>query len=504
MREEIAIEVKEISKSFPGVVALNRVSLNVRRGEVHTLMGENGAGKSTLMKILAGIYTPDEGEIYIKGNKVTLSNPKVALVNGISMIHQELNAVPEMTAAENIFLGREPVYKYLGIVNQKQMKEQTATLFKEMELGVHPGRKMSSLSIAETQMVEISKAVLYNSDIIIMDEPTSAITNREVEILFRLIRKLKLGGKAIIYISHKMDEISRISDRITVLRDGIYIDTKPASEMTSKQLISMMVGRDLNQMFDKQQAEVGEVYLEVKQATRKGEFEAINFFVRKGEILGISGLMGAGRTELVESLFGMYPLDSGEVFIQGKRVVIKTPKDAIRQGMALVTEDRKLLGLNLKASVRDNITIVNLNQYVKFKQIISRREEREAAISQIQSLNIKTPSQNTIVNTLSGGNQQKAVLSKWLLRNPDLLILDEPTRGIDIGAKAEIYKIIKQLTKEGKAILMISSELPELIGMSDRIMVLHNGRKTREFLRNEFNQEDIMTCATGHIKEDKP
>jgi inositol transport system ATP-binding protein len=504
MQEEIAIEVKGISKSFPGVVALDRVSLNVRRGEVHALMGENGAGKSTLMKILAGIYTPDEGEIYIKGNKETLSNPKDALEKGISMIHQELNAVPEMSAAENIFLGREPMYKYLGVVNQREMKEQTAILFEEMELNVDPGRVMSSLSIAEMQMVEIAKAVLYNSDIIIMDEPTSAITDREVEILFKLIDKLKRGGKAIIYISHKMDEISRISDRITVLRDGIYIDTKPASEMTSKQLISMMVGRDLNQMFDKDQVELGEVYLEVQQATRQGKFEAIDFSVRKGEILGIAGLMGAGRTELVESIFGMFPLDSGKIFIQGKPVVIRTPKDAIMEGLALVTEDRKLLGLNLKAAVRDNITIVNLNRYVKFKQIISSREERKAASFQIQSLNIKTPSQNTIINTLSGGNQQKAVIAKWLLRDPDLLILDEPTRGIDIGAKAEIYKIINQLAKNGKAILMISSELPELIGMSDRIMVLHNGRKTREFRRGEFNQEDIMTYATGHIKEDKP
>lgn len=503
MQQEIAIEVKEISKSFPGVVALDRVSLNVRRGEVHALMGENGAGKSTLMKILAGIYTPDEGEIYIKGNKATLSNPKDALEKGISMIHQELNAVPEMSAAENIFLGREPVYKYLGVVNQKQMKEQTFILFKEMELNIHPSRKMSSLSIAEMQMVEIAKAVLYNSDIIIMDEPTSAITDREVEILFRLIDKLKRGGKSIIYISHKMDEISKISDRITVLRDGIYIDTKPASEITSKQLISMMVGRDLNQMFDKEQAELGEVYLEVRQATRKDKFEVIDFSVRKGEILGIAGLMGAGRTELVESIFGMYPLDSGEVFIQGKPVVIRTPKDAIRQGLALVTEDRKLLGLNLKASVGDNITIVNLNRYVKFKQVISRRKERQAASSQIQSLNIRTSSQNTIINTLSGGNQQKAVIAKWLLREPDLLILDEPTRGIDIGAKAEIYKIINQLANKGKAIIMISSELPELIGMSDRIMVLHNGRKTRDFYRKEFNQEDIMTCATGHMKGDQ-
>lgn len=496
------LQLKNISKTFSGVVALNNVSLSVRSGEVHALMGENGAGKSTLMKILTGIYQPDSGEIILKGQKVHFPEPLDAIQQGISIVHQELNSILDMTIAENLFVGREPCKKF-GIVNRKEMRDQTKELFRSVGMEIDPDKKLHELSVAEMQMVEIVKAVSYNADIIVMDEPTSAITDREVDKLFEIIRKLTAQGKAIIYISHKMNEIYTICDTITVMRDGTYIDTKPAQELDQQKLISLMVGRDLKDLYVKEPAEVGDTYLEVQRLTVAGKFSDISLQVREGEILGIAGLMGAGRTELVETLFGARRKDSGDILIKHKKVNVHSPLKAISHGIALVTEDRKLLGLNLNFSVKDNISLVSLDEFTRIGQLLNFKEEREVADRQMKYLNVKASNRNTMVETLSGGNQQKVVLAKWLLANPKLLILDEPTRGIDVGSKAEIYKIINQLARDGKAVIMISSEMPELLGMSDRIIVLHEGKLTGEFDRDEFDQEAIMACAAGFPRLNK-
>jgi inositol transport system ATP-binding protein len=500
---EYVLQMKNISKAFPGVVALDNVQLNVKKGEVHALMGENGAGKSTLMKILAGLVKPDQGEILLNGRHMDFNSPKESLDHGISMIHQELNCIQEMTIAENIFIGREPCYQFLQVVDRRKLNQQAFDLFKEIDWEMDPDTKLSSLSVAEMQMVEIAKAISYNSDLIIMDEPTSAITDREVEKLFEIIRKLTSKGKSIIYISHKMDEILTISDCVTVLRDGQYVATKPVSKLNNQLLISLMVGRDLSDIFFKEHVALGDVFLEVKGLSKKGKFNNIHFKIHQGEVLGIAGLMGAGRTELVEAIFGLHHPDHGEIFVKNKKVNIRSPKDAISHGIALVPEDRRHSGLNLRGTIKENISIVNLDDFCHLGHIINRQQEKKEADEQIKNLNIKTPSRDQMVNSLSGGNQQKVVLSKWLLGNPDILILDEPTRGIDIGAKAEIYKMINLLAGDGKAIIMISSEMPEILGLSDRVIVLHEGEITGEFTRNEFNQERIMACAAGYLKEEE-
>jgi inositol transport system ATP-binding protein len=495
------LKLTQITKSFPGVKALKEVSLDVMPGEVHALMGENGAGKSTLMKIVAGMIRPDIGTIELDGQAVQIRNEREAMAAGISMIHQELMPVKEMTIAENIFLGREPDIGLLGIVNKREMHKNTSDLLKRVGVDLSPKLMMKQLSVAETQLVEISKAISYNSRIIIMDEPTSAITEREVEKLFGLIRALKEQGVAIIYISHKMDEIFQISDRITILRDGQYVGTAVAKELDNEKLIRMMVGRELSNIFPKTDNEAGEICLEVRSLTRAGEFQNISFQVRKGEIVGIAGLMGAGRTELAETVFGLRKADSGEILINGRKVSIHTPQDAIQNGIALVPEDRKGVGLNLIASVKNNLTLPNLGSFQTAGIIgfILQSKERKAAEKQIVALNIKTPTMHQRVGSLSGGNQQKIVLGKWLMQNPDILILDEPTRGIDIGAKAEIYALINELAKEGKAIIMISSELPEIIGLSDRVLVLSGGRLTGEYSKEDITQEKIMTSATAFV-----
>lgn len=494
------LQVKNISKVFPGVVALDGVSLNVERGKVHALIGENGAGKSTLMKILIGMYKAEQGEVILRGQKVNINSPKEALQCGVSMIHQELNPIPEMTVAENIFIGREPGYPFLPIVNRKELRRKTLQLFQEIGIDLNPNSKLSSLSVAETQMVEIVKAISYNADVIIMDEPTSAITDREVEKLFEIIRKLTAKGAGIIYISHKLDELFQISDTVTVFRDGKFVDSRPIAQMNKQLLISLMVGRELTNIFPKEDAEIGEVVLEVKGLCNKGKFNDVSFKVNRGEILGLAGLMGAGRTEVVETIFGIRKADNGQVLVKGQPVHINTPQKAIEAGIALVSEDRKLYGLNLVNSVKNNITLVNLKKYCRWNQFIKIHEERNMADQQIKILGIKTPTRNQIVNSLSGGNQQKVVLAKWILCNPDILILDEPTRGIDVGAKAEIHRLMSQFAKQGKAVIMISSEMPEILGMSDRVIVLHEGKITGEFKRNELEQEKIMACATGHMK----
>ncbi|WP_341472335.1 sugar ABC transporter ATP-binding protein [Fonticella tunisiensis] len=488
--------MKNISKTFPGVRALNNVQLKVKKGTVHALMGENGAGKSTLMKILIGMYRPDGGTIKFKGKEVKFKSTHDALQAGISMIHQELSPVPYMTIAENIFLGRESLYKKTFWVNDREMERKTEELLKQLEISLNPKMKMKELSTAYTQMVEIAKAISYNSELIIMDEPTSAITEREVEHLFKIIEWLKKKGVSIIYISHKMDEIFKIADEITVFRDGSYVDTCSVKNITKEKLIEMMVGREITQLFPKEEAEIGKVLLEIKNFTRAGKFYDINLKVRKGEILGLAGLMGSGRSEIMESLFGVVKADKGEIYIKGKQVHINSPADAIKHKLAFLTEDRKISGLFLPLSVKDNMYISSINNYIE-KLFINSKKVNKDCEEEVKLLNIKTPGLDQIVNNLSGGNQQKVLIARWLLTDPDILILDEPTRGIDVGAKAEIHRLMSKLAKQGKAIIMISSELPEILGMSDRIVVMHEGKITGELTRKEATQEKIMSYATG-------
>ena len=458
MENEYVLTMEGISKQFPGVRALSDVQLRTRKGTVHALMGENGAGKSTLMKCLIGIYVPDSGTITFKGEPLHITNTHYALSKGISMIHQELSPVPQMTVAENIYLGREHTTWY-GLVDKRKMNRMATELLDRLHIKIRPSAKMYELSIANIQLVEIAKAVSYNSDLIIMDEPTSAITEAEVEGLFNIIRSLKAEGRSIIYISHKMDEIFKITDEVTVFRDGQYIATDPTSDLTHGKLIEKMVGRTLTDMFHKETVDLGPVFLDVENLSGKG-FRNVSFQVRRGEILGVAGLIGAGRTELTEGVFGVTRTHGGTIKINGKQVTIRSPADAIRCGMALLTEDRKLTGLYLNASVRENIFIANIKKYLVGPFVRFGKIEKDCAMMR-DLMRIKTPSLMEIVKNLSGGNQQKVLISRWLLTEPDLLILDEPTRGIDVGAKSEIYRLMTEFVRSGKAIIMISSELPE-------------------------------------------
>ncbi len=494
MGTEYILEMENITKEFPGVKALDNIQLKIKKGSVHGLMGENGAGKSTLMKIIFGIYTPDKGTIKFKGKELKISGPKEAVNRGISMIHQELSPVPYMTVAENIFLGREYSFGKTGWVNDKKMVEEARKLFETLNMDIDPTAKMKDLSIANMQMVEIATAVSYNADLIIMDEPTSAITEKEVEQLFGIIRSLQAKGVSIIYISHKMDEIFKICDELTVFRDGQYIGTKGAHELDQDTLIQMMVGREIKQVFHKEEADIREVALSVQNLSRKGKFHNVSFEVRKGEILGIAGLMGSGRTEVIESIFGIDPPDSGEVYIHGKKVKIKSPKDAIKHKVALLTEDRKLTGAFLPISIRENMIISSIDQFLTFGYLNKKLVDKTCK-EQVKKLNIKTPHIDQLIMNLSGGNQQKVLLARWLLNDPDILILDEPTRGVDVGAKSEIHKLMSKLAQEGKAIIMISSELPEVLGMSDRVVVMHEGQKKGELNREEADQEKILEVA---------
>lgn len=494
MENEYVLTMEGISKQFPGVRALNDVQLCTRKGTVHALMGENGAGKSTLMKCLIGMYVPDSGTITFKGERLHITNTHYALSKGISMIHQELSPVPQMTVAENIYLGREPTTWY-GLVDQRKMNRMATELLDRLRIKIRPSAKMCELSIANIQLAEIAKAVSYNSDLIIMDEPTSAITEAEVEGLFNIIRSLKAEGRSIIYISHKMDEIFKITDEVTVFRDGQYIATDSTSDLTHGKLIEKMVGRTLTDMFHKETVDLGPVFLEVENLSGKG-FRNVSFQVRRGEILGVAGLIGAGRTELVEGIFGVTRTHGGMIRVNGKEVTIRSPADAIRYGMALLTEDRKLTGLYLNASVRENIFIANIKKYLLGPFVRFGKIEKDCAAMR-DLMRIKTPSLMEIVKNLSGGNQQKVLISRWLLTEPDLLILDEPTRGIDVGAKSEIYRLMTEFVRSGKAIIMISSELPEILGMSDRIVVMHEGDKAGELSRAQATQEKILHLATG-------
>lgn len=498
MSREYILKMDNIVKEFPGVKALGGVHLHVKKGTVHALMGENGAGKSTLMKILIGIYSPDDGTVLFDGELLKLSNIKMALDKGISMIHQELSPVPHMTVAENIFLGREPLHGKLGLVNHKKMEQDTLKLFERLDIKINPRAKMSELSVANMQMVEIAKAISYNSKLIIMDEPTSAITEKEVNHLFKIIKALKKEDVSIIYITHKMDELKEITDEFTVLRDGKYVGTKPSSDITKDQLIEMMVGRELSKVFNKTIAKIGDVVLSVRNFSRNGKFENVSFEVKKGEIIGFAGLMGSGRTEIMESLFGVHSPDSGEVYVNGEKTNIKSPRDAIKYGIGFLTEDRKLTGLFLPLSVQDNMITVNMDRYLS-NGFLKKKKINDDSEDQRKKLSIKTPNLQQAIKLLSGGNQQKALIARWLLHDPDILILDEPTRGIDVGAKSEIYNLIFDLAQKGKAIIVVSSELPEILGLSDRVIVMHDGRKTGDIDIKDATQERIMQMATGEL-----
>ena len=493
--QEVILRMQGIRKTFPGVVALDNVNLDVRSGTVHSLMGENGAGKSTLMKCLIGMYTPDEGTVELAGDIVRFKDTKDGLEHGISMIHQELSPVPEMMVAENIWLGREPRGR-LGLLSPAAMFRKTRELFDEWKINIDPKARMKDLTVSKQQMVEIAKAISYDAKIIIMDEPTSAIPEREVAHLHGMIKRLTDFGVAIIYITHKMDEVFRISDDITVFRDGKHVGSYPAKELDRDKLIKLMVGRELTDLFPKEEAEIGDVVLSVQGLNRGTVVKDVSFELHRGEILGLAGLMGAGRTEVLETIFGIEKADSGEVVLNGKTLKIKQPSDAIRAGMALLTEDRKLNGIMGVLSVRDNITTAALPRYSP-RGVLRVGEMRKDSEDQREKLRIKTPSLNQLIKNLSGGNQQKALISRWLLTVPDVLMIDEPTRGIDVGAKSEIHRLMSMLAQEGKAIIMVSSELPEVLGMSDRILVMHEGRISGELSREEANQESVMHLATG-------
>lgn len=496
----ILLEMKNISKEFPGVKALADVTLQVQAGSVHALMGENGAGKSTLMKCLFGIYKPDKGAIFLNGRKVEINSSKDALDSGISMIHQELHPVPHRNVMENIWLGRFPV-KGVGpfqFIDETKMLQDTEALFRELEMDIKPTTRVGSMSVSKIQSMEIAKAVSFRAKVIVMDEPTSSLTGNEVEQLFKIIRDLKKRGVAIIYISHKMEEILEIADEVTIMRDGRKIGIWPAVELTTDMIIAKMVGRDLTQRFPERTNVPGAVVFKAENVTSQlpRSFKNINFALRQGEVLGIGGLVGAQRTELIEALFGLRALAAGKFFIKQKEVKIKSPADAKKYKMALLTEERRVTGIFPVLSVLENTSIAKQARYENRYFLLNEMLRKQDTLQSIQKLRVKTPSISTMMKNLSGGNQQKVLLARWLLTEPEILLLDEPTRGIDVGAKFEIYTIITELARQGKSIIMISSEMPELLGMSDRIMVMCEGRVTGILDGKSATEEEIMRLAT--------
>jgi methyl-galactoside transport system ATP-binding protein len=491
------IEMLGVKKQFPGVLALNRVDFKVLPGTVHALMGENGAGKSTLMKCLFGIYKMDEGKIILNNRECVFNSTADAMAAGVSMIHQELSNVPQRSVAQNIWLGREPLNRF-HLVDHKKMLQDTKKLLEGLNFNFDPAAIMNDLSISHQQGCEIAKAVSYNAKVVVMDEPTSSLTENEVTHLFEIIRDLRSRGVAVVYISHKMEEIFRIADSVTVMRDGRVIDTCPVSEIDGNRLITLMVGRNTTERFPQVHSEIGEVCLEVKNlsAANPRSFKNISFELRKGEILGIGGLVGAQRTELVEAVFGVRAVESGEIRVHGKPLKTLSPQSAIQSGLALVTEDRRSSGIFPLLDVTTNTSIASLENYRTRIGLLDHKKLNSVAFKQNTQLKTKTPSMGTLVQNLSGGNQQKVILSRWLMTLPDILIMDEPTRGIDVGAKYEIYTIMADLVRQGKAIIMVSSEMPELIGMSHRILVLCAGRLTGTLAKEDATQEEIMRFAT--------
>jgi methyl-galactoside transport system ATP-binding protein len=489
--------MNHISKQFPGVKALDDVCFKVRPGTVHSLMGENGAGKSTLMKCLFGIYAPDSGEILLDGKKVNFSSPAEALAYHVSMVHQELNQVLHQSVMENMWLGRYP--KRNGFIDEKKMYKDTKEIFDRLNIDVDPRKKVGTLPVSQKQMVEIAKAVSYNAKVIVMDEPTSSLTEKEVEHLFSIIETLKKNNTSIIYISHKMEEILRISDDVTVMRDGRWIATKPASELTIDDIIRMMVGRELTERYPRKETEPGEVLLEVQNlSSMSPAFENVNFTLHRGEILGIAGLVGSKRTELLETLFGIRRKGDGRILMNGNEIENKSPLDAMKNGFAMLTEERKSNGIFGCLNVSFNMIIANLTQYSK-KGFLSEKSIRQDVQKMIGAMNIKTPSARTNIGNLSGGNQQKVILGRWLLTQPEVLLLDEPTRGIDVGAKYEIYQLMNKLASDGKGIIVVSSEMPELLGICDRILVMSNGRQSDIFRSNDTTQVKIMEASAKYL-----
>lgn len=489
------LRMEGIEKSFPGVHALKNCGFNLKRGEVHALVGENGAGKSTLMKILTGIHKADGGNIYLEDEEVNFKTPKDAQVSGISMVHQELNLMNHLTVAQNIFIGRESEGLF---TNDRFINEKTLELFNKLNINLSPNEKVGNLSVSHQQMIEIAKAISYDAKVIIFDEPTATLTDKEIDDLFKIMEELKNNGVGMVYISHRMDEIKRISDRVTVLRDGEYIGTKDAKTVEIDDIIHMMVGR-VTYEEHKPQSELSEntpVVLKVENFSSKDVVD-VSFELHKGEILGFAGLMGAGRTELARLIFGADKKTNGKMHLNGKEVAIKTPVDAVKHGIGYLSEDRKRYGLALGMSIANNIVLPDLDSYIS-AGLINEKKISEISKEYIKKINIKTPSDRQLVKNLSGGNQQKVIIAKWLLRNCDILIFDEPTRGIDVGAKSEIYKIINHLAEEGKSIIFISSELPELLRMSDRVLVMCEGKHTGTLGLDEIDQNTIMKYATQH------
>ncbi len=494
MNEEFVLELRNIVKLFPGVRALDGMSLRARPGSVHVICGENGAGKSTMMKVISGEYIAEEGDVIYKGQKLGKRSIMETMQMGISMIHQEMNPIEMMTIAENIYLGREP-QSIKGFVDYHKMNQMTQQLLDDMQIPYKATQKMGELSIAGQQQVEIAKAISANASVIIMDEPTSAIADAEVAVLFEQVHKLRAQGVAILYITHKMDEIFQIADEVTVIRDGSWILTKPASELTVDEIITNMVGRKVDNLFPKNETPAGEVALEVKGLCREGVFQDISFQVRRGEIVGFSGLVGAGRSEVMRAIFGLDPHDAGTIAVNGREVQIKNTGDGLKNGIAMVSEDRRAEGIIPIRSVRENASLAFIDSFAKLSWIDHKREiEKTDAL--LKKLKVRTASPETEIRTLSGGNQQKVILAKWLLGEPKVLILDEPTRGIDVGSKAEIHQLMCDCAAEGMAVIMISSELPEVLGMSDRVYVMREGRITGVLDRGEATQESIMHLAT--------
>jgi ribose transport system ATP-binding protein len=495
--DEVLVSMEGISKSFPGVNALINARFDLRPGEVHALVGENGAGKSTLMKVLAGVYSKDAGQIFYKGKEVVIPNPHAAQQLGISIIHQELNLMPHLTVAQNIFIGREPASRLKFILDEKLINQKTQELFEVMHLKMDPRTKVAELTVAKQQMVEIAKALSFNSEVLIMDEPTAALTDTEIDELFRLIRQLRGRGVGVVHISHRLEELQQISDRITVMRDGHYINTIETKDATIDQIINMMVGRTIFETSPEVPEKTSEnVVLEVKHLNRGNVIKDVSFNLKQGEILGFSGLVGAGRTEVARAIFGADPYDSGEIYVNGKKVDIKSPQDAVGHSIAYLSEDRKRYGLALGLDCENNIVLASFNQLLGFLGWVNSAKARTIADRFVKAMSIKTPSLQQLVKNLSGGNQQKLVIGKWLAKDTNILIFDEPTRGIDVGAKSEIYRLLNDLAKQGKSIIMISSELPEILRMSHRVVVMCEGQITGELDYTEATQESIMKFAT--------
>ncbi|WP_077212914.1 sugar ABC transporter ATP-binding protein [Bacillus dakarensis] len=502
MNKQALVEMKGISKAFSGNQVLTNVDFDLLPGEIHALMGENGAGKSTMMKILTGIYERDTGTVFSKGQEVQFKDAKEAEKAGIAVIHQELNIIPYLTVTENMFLGKELTVGKTGILRMAEMKKKTEEYLSRLGIDIDPNIEARELSVGQQQMIEIARAIAADTDVLIMDEPTAALTDREIEALFKVMRGLQEQGVGIVYISHRMEEIFKMCDRISVLRDGEYIGTKVIKETNFEEIVKMMVGRDIGERYPERHVELGPERIRVDKLSHEKKFRDVSFSVHQGEILGVSGLMGAGRTEIMETIFGSRKKSSGEIWIDEKQVNIRNPYDAIQLGIGFITEDRKDEGLVLDLSVRENISLTNLKR-ISSQSVISKTKETELVSKMIEKLRVKTSGSEQSVKSLSGGNQQKVVIGKWLGIDPKILILDEPTRGVDVGAKKEIYQIMNELTERGVAIIMVSSDLPEILGMSDRILVVHEGKATAILDRQDANQEIIMQAATGGNSHEK-